>query len=86
MRVNPTHGDREVALEKLKAAGVEAAPAGGGWPLETPELLVLSGRNLGVPWTKFPGIDPEMNGAAGNNANWSPPPIRYFIAKVNVAF
>ena len=49
-------------------------------------VLVLSGRNLGVPWTKFPGIDPEMNGAAGNNANWSPPPIRYFIAKVNVAF
>jgi len=48
--------------------------------------LVLSGRNLGVPWTKFPGIDPEMNGAAGNNANWSPPPIRYFIGKVNVSF
>jgi hypothetical protein len=48
--------------------------------------VVLSARNLGVPWTKFPGVDPEMNGAAGNNANWSPPPIRYLIGKVNVAF
>lgn len=44
MRVNPTHGDREAVLAKLNAAGVEAAPAGGGWPLEAPELLVLGGR------------------------------------------
>lgn len=44
MRANPVHGGREVALEKLSAAGVETAPAGGGWPLETPELLVLGGR------------------------------------------
>jgi len=44
MRVNPTYGDREAVLAKLNAAGVEAAPAGGVWPLETPELLVLDGR------------------------------------------
>ncbi|HVY95500.1 MAG TPA: transcription antitermination factor NusB [Solirubrobacterales bacterium] len=37
-------GDRDAALEKLAEAGVEAAPASGGWPLEAPELLILSGR------------------------------------------
>jgi 16S rRNA (cytosine967-C5)-methyltransferase len=35
---------RGAALEMLSAAGVEVKAAGGGWPLETPELLVLTGR------------------------------------------
>jgi 16S rRNA (cytosine967-C5)-methyltransferase len=34
----------EAALAKLREAGVEAAPASGGWPLETAETIVVSGR------------------------------------------
>jgi TonB-linked SusC/RagA family outer membrane protein len=53
--------------------------------------LVLSGRNLGVLWTKFPGIDPEANSAVantggGNNDFFSPPVLRYWIARVNLSF
>jgi hypothetical protein len=52
--------------------------------------LVFSGRNLGVPWTRYPGIDPESNGLAalgfGNQDNWSPPPIRYFITRLNLTY
>jgi 16S rRNA (cytosine967-C5)-methyltransferase len=31
-------------LEALRAAGVDAAPASGGWPLAPPESIVLNGR------------------------------------------
>jgi hypothetical protein len=53
--------------------------------------VVLSGRNLGVPWTKFPGLDPETNSAAqntggGNNDFFSAPLLRYWIARVNIGF
>lgn len=53
--------------------------------------LVLSGRNLGVLWTKYPGLDPEANSSinvtgGGNNDFFSSPVLRYFIARVNVAF
>jgi len=51
--------------------------------------VVLSGRNLGVPWTKYPGIDPEANSAVannlgGNNDFFSPPALRYWIVRVNL--
>jgi len=36
--------DPEAALAKLREAGVEAAPAGGGWPLENAAEIVVSGR------------------------------------------
>ena len=36
--------DPEAALARLHEAGVEAAPAGGGWPLEAPTTIVISGR------------------------------------------
>jgi TonB-linked SusC/RagA family outer membrane protein len=53
--------------------------------------FVFSGRNLGVPWTKFPGLDPEANSSAnntggGNNDFFSPPLLRYWISRVNVSF
>jgi hypothetical protein len=53
--------------------------------------VVLAGRNLGVPWTKFPGLDPETNSAAqntggGNNDFFSPPLLRYWITRVSVGF
>lgn len=35
---------RRAMLAKLREAGVEAEPAGGGWPLDAPEVLVLRGR------------------------------------------
>lgn len=37
-------GDREAVLAKLAAAGIEAEPATGDWPLAAPEMLVLGGR------------------------------------------
>ncbi|MGQ0648460.1 MAG: SusC/RagA family TonB-linked outer membrane protein [Gemmatimonadaceae bacterium] len=51
--------------------------------------LVLAGRNLGVPWTKYPGLDPEINSAAqntggGNNDFFSPPLLRYWVGRVNI--
>lgn len=53
--------------------------------------LVLSGRNLGYIMNKYPGIDPESNNAiqntgGGNSELTAQPPIRYWIARVNVAF
>lgn len=51
--------------------------------------IVFSGRNLGVPWTKYPGIDPEANSSVnntggGNNDFFSPPLLRYWITRVNI--
>jgi 16S rRNA (cytosine967-C5)-methyltransferase len=57
---------RGAALEALSAAGVEARPAGGGWPLENPELLVLTGR-MGetVPGMIAAGeLTPQSRGSA----------------------
>ncbi|MEP7347823.1 MAG: TonB-dependent receptor, partial [Gemmatimonadaceae bacterium] len=53
--------------------------------------LVLSGRNLGVPWTKYPGLDPESNSSVnntggGNNDFFSAPLLRYWITRVNIGF
>lgn len=53
--------------------------------------LVLSGRNLGVLWTKYPGIDPEANRSVantggGNDDLGTPPVIRYWITRVNLNF
>ncbi|HEX5763506.1 MAG TPA: 16S rRNA (cytosine(967)-C(5))-methyltransferase RsmB [Solirubrobacterales bacterium] len=41
---NTLRGGREGALAKLAAAGVEAAPADGPWPLAAPEQVVIAGR------------------------------------------
>jgi 16S rRNA (cytosine967-C5)-methyltransferase len=43
MRVAPGVA-REAVLAKLRGAGVEAAAADGGWPLDTPEMIVIEGR------------------------------------------
>ncbi|MCC6318699.1 MAG: SusC/RagA family TonB-linked outer membrane protein [Gemmatimonadaceae bacterium] len=53
--------------------------------------IVFSGRNLGVPWTKYPGIDPETNSSVqntggGNNDFFSTPLLRYWITRVNIGF
>jgi outer membrane receptor protein involved in Fe transport len=53
--------------------------------------LVLSGRNLGVLWTKYPGVDPEANRSitstgGGNDDLGTPPVIRYWITRINLNF
>jgi TonB-linked SusC/RagA family outer membrane protein len=50
--------------------------------------LTLSGRNLHT-WTKYSGLDPEINYTAGNfnSADFmSQPPLRYYTARVTVNF
>jgi TonB-linked SusC/RagA family outer membrane protein len=53
--------------------------------------VVLSGRNLGYPWTKYPGLDPESNWVVANTGGdnqdlTAQPPMRYFLARVNLGF
>lgn len=53
--------------------------------------LVLSGRNLGVVWTRYPGVDPEANRSVantggGNDDLGTPPAPRYWLGRINVAF
>lgn len=58
---------RRATLEKMREAGVEADPAHGGWPLETPEMLVLRGRmGEAVPAMVAAGeLTPQSRGSAG---------------------
>jgi 16S rRNA (cytosine967-C5)-methyltransferase len=57
---------REAALEKLRAAGVDARPAEGGWPLATPEAIVVAGRTgATVPEMVAAGeLTPQSRGSA----------------------
>ena len=49
----------------------------------------IAGRNLAT-WTKYRGVDPELNEAGQSNfvtADFlTQPPVRYFIGRVNVTF
>ena len=51
--------------------------------------FTLTGRNLAT-WTKYSGVDPELNDAGQSNFNTADfltqPPVRYFIVRVNVTF
>lgn len=66
LRVNTLRSERETALARLAAAGVEAAPAAGEWPLAAPELIVVSGRSgETVPELVAAGeLTPQSRGAA----------------------
>lgn len=59
-------GDRDAALAKLHEAGVEAAAAEGGWPLATPEEIVVAGRTgATVPEMVAAGeLTPQSRGSA----------------------
>ena len=51
--------------------------------------ITLSGRNLGVLWTRYPGLDPEANVSVantggGNNDYYAFPPLRYWLLRVNL--
>jgi len=58
--------DTTVALAKLREAGVEAAPAAGGWPLAAPESIVIGGRTGdAVPAMVAAGeLTPQSRGSA----------------------
>jgi 16S rRNA (cytosine967-C5)-methyltransferase len=58
--------DREAALAKLREAGVEATAAAGGWPLATPEEIVVAGRTgATVPEMVAAGeLTPQSRGSA----------------------
>ena len=51
--------------------------------------LTLTGRNLAT-WTKYRGADPEISQSGQFNFSvadfLSQPPVRYFLARVNVTF
>jgi TonB-linked SusC/RagA family outer membrane protein len=51
--------------------------------------LTLSGRNLAT-WTNYKGFDPELNEAGQANFTTADfltqPPVRYFLARLNVTF
>jgi hypothetical protein len=50
--------------------------------------LTLSGRNLKL-WSKWPGGDPEVNGATGNDLTYTfptPPMPRYYIVRLNLSY
>ncbi len=57
---------RDAAVERLRAAGVEASPAAGTWPLAAPELLILAGRGGdAVPAAVAAGeLTPQSRGSA----------------------
>jgi 16S rRNA (cytosine967-C5)-methyltransferase len=59
-------GDREAILAALGAAGVDASPAAGGWPLATPESIAIAGRTGdSVPAMVAGGeLTPQSRGSA----------------------
>lgn len=47
--------------------------------------LVFAGRNLLMFNSKYPGLDPEAGGQT-TEVNWQPPPLRYFVTRLNLTF
>ncbi|HEV8399935.1 MAG TPA: SusC/RagA family TonB-linked outer membrane protein [Gemmatimonadales bacterium] len=51
--------------------------------------ITIAGRNLAT-WTKYTGLDPELNEAGQNNFTTADfltqPPVRYWIGRVNMTF
>jgi 16S rRNA (cytosine967-C5)-methyltransferase len=66
MRANLGRGDRDEVLERLGAAGVEARPAAGEWPLAVAEQIVIEGRTgEAVPAAVAAGeLTPQSRGSA----------------------
>jgi len=51
--------------------------------------ITIAGRNLAT-WTKYTGLDPELNEAGQNNFTTADfltqPPVRYWIGRINMSF
>jgi TonB-dependent starch-binding outer membrane protein SusC len=67
-----------------------AAPASWAASIHAQTLsITLSARNLKT-WTSYKGVDPELNEAGQNNFTTADfltqPPVRYFIARLNISF
>ncbi len=66
------------------------APAKWGARIGASSLsFTIAGRNLAT-WTKYKGLDPELNEAGQNNFTTADfltqPPVRYWIGRVNISF
>ena len=60
------------------------------WHSRSASVSVV-GRNIGMVWTKYPGIDAESNGSVantggGNNDFFSAPLLRYWTLRMNLGF
>ncbi|MDP3911934.1 MAG: SusC/RagA family TonB-linked outer membrane protein [Gemmatimonadales bacterium] len=81
----------DAGFVKLREVSVTfQAPAAWAAQLRAKGLsFTLTGRNLGT-WTKYTGFDPEILGGGQQNFNTfeflSQPPVRTFLARVNVNF
>jgi 16S rRNA (cytosine967-C5)-methyltransferase len=64
--VNTLRRDREAMLATLREAGLDARPAGGPWPLASPEEIVVAGRTgATVPELVAAGeLTPQSRGSA----------------------
>jgi TonB-dependent starch-binding outer membrane protein SusC len=74
---------REIALDLT-------APAAWASRVKASNIgLTLAARNLAT-WTDYTGLDPEVNSNAGTNFTTSDflaqPPVRYFVARLNLNF
>jgi 16S rRNA (cytosine967-C5)-methyltransferase len=74
-------GDRDAALAKLSAAGVEAVAAAGAWPLAAPEQIVFSGRTgEAAPAMVAAGeLTPQSRGSAAVVEALDPQPGEYVL-------
>ena len=53
--------------------------------------VAVVGRNIGLLWSRYPGIDPESNGSVqntggGNNDFFSAPLLRYWTLRFNLGY
>ena len=80
-RVNTLRTDREAVLEKLRDAGVEAAPAKGEGPLAAPEMIVIQGRTGEiVPELVVAGeLTPQSRGSAAAVEVLDPQPGEHIL-------
>jgi 16S rRNA (cytosine967-C5)-methyltransferase len=74
-------GDRAEVLAKLAEAGVEAAAAGGEWPLAAPEEIVVDGRTgAAVPELVAAGaLTPQSRGSAAVVEVLDPQPAEHLL-------
>ncbi|MCC6929100.1 MAG: SusC/RagA family TonB-linked outer membrane protein [Gemmatimonadaceae bacterium] len=78
-------------LREISANYTLPANLAARWLRSRSVSINVAARNLGYPWSKYPGIDPESNNSVantggGNSELTAQPPLRYFISRVNIQF
>jgi TonB-dependent starch-binding outer membrane protein SusC len=82
---------QDASFTKLREVSVTfTAPKQWATKARTDNLsLTVAGRNL-VTWTDYKGLDPEVTSTPNQNFSTSDfltlPPVRYFTARINLAF